>query len=166
MSRGRARGRAAGHMGRERRRSLARAAVGAADAHPARRGTAAGSGASPRASARARARQICRHQLSSAKPTRCPPPAAPPPPSYKNYGLTALFKTSTDKIDVTTTIDNIAPGLKAAINATLPDSQSGAQQGFVCILHSARRCSPPPQAAPLTSLQIGLLPLAAEPCCQ
>lgn len=45
--------------------------------------------------------------------------------NYKNYGISALFKTSTDKIDVVSTIDNIAPGLKAAIHATLPDTQSG-----------------------------------------
>lgn len=45
--------------------------------------------------------------------------------NYKNYGLTALFRTGSDKIDVTTTIDNLAPGLKAAVHATLPDSQSG-----------------------------------------
>ena len=44
--------------------------------------------------------------------------------SYKNYGLTALFKTSTDKVEVTSTVDNIAPGLKAAVHATLPDTQS------------------------------------------
>lgn len=44
--------------------------------------------------------------------------------SYKNYGLTALFKTSTDKVEVTSTVDNVAPGLKAAIHATLPDTQS------------------------------------------
>ncbi|KIY92361.1 hypothetical protein MNEG_15601 [Monoraphidium neglectum] len=48
--------------------------------------------------------------------------------NYKNYGLTALFKTSTDKIDVTTNIDNLAPGLKATIHATLPDSQSGGRR--------------------------------------
>lgn len=53
--------------------------------------------------------------------------------SYKNYGLTALFKTSTDKVEVTSTIDNVAPGLKAAIHATLPDTQSGA---LACLPHS------------------------------
>lgn len=45
--------------------------------------------------------------------------------NFKNYGLTAVFKTSTDKIEVTSTVDNIAPGLKAQVHATLPDAQSG-----------------------------------------
>ncbi|GBF94248.1 voltage-dependent anion-selective channel [Raphidocelis subcapitata] len=45
--------------------------------------------------------------------------------TYKNYGISALFRTSTDKVDVTANIDNVAPGLKAAIHATLPDAQSG-----------------------------------------
>ncbi|KAI8465284.1 MAG: eukaryotic porin/Tom40 [Monoraphidium minutum] len=45
--------------------------------------------------------------------------------NHNNYGLTALFKTSTDKIDVTATVDKLAPGLKAAVHATLPDAQSG-----------------------------------------
>jgi hypothetical protein len=65
--------------------------------------------------ARARARRTSSPLLSSPPRRR----------SYKNYGISALFKTSTDKIDVVSTIDNIAPGLKAAIHATLPDTQSG-----------------------------------------
>eukprot|EP00877_Chromochloris_zofingiensis_P004036 jgi/Chrzof1/13633/Cz08g05060.t1 len=44
--------------------------------------------------------------------------------NYKNYGLTAIFNTS-DKVAVTASIDNIAPGLKATLSATLPDSSSG-----------------------------------------
>jgi hypothetical protein len=59
-------------------------------------------------------------------PNQPNPNQKPTTNSYKNYGLAALFRTSTDKVEVTSTVDNLAPGLKASVHATLPDSQSGA----------------------------------------
>eukprot|EP00879_Flechtneria_rotunda_P000674 GHRR01000788.1.p1 GENE.GHRR01000788.1~~GHRR01000788.1.p1 ORF type:complete len:305 (+),score=82.67 GHRR01000788.1:80-994(+) len=44
--------------------------------------------------------------------------------NYNNYGITAVFNTS-DKINVTATVDKIAPGVKVGLSATLPDTQSG-----------------------------------------
>lgn len=44
--------------------------------------------------------------------------------NYGNYGFTAIFNTS-DKVNVTATIDKVAPGVKVGLAATLPDTQSG-----------------------------------------
>lgn len=44
--------------------------------------------------------------------------------NYKNYGINALFNAS-DKVTVVAHVDNVAPGLRAALSATLPDAQSG-----------------------------------------
>lgn len=44
--------------------------------------------------------------------------------NFNNYGLTAVFNTS-DKVAVTASVDKIAPGVKLALAATLPDTQSG-----------------------------------------
>lgn len=44
--------------------------------------------------------------------------------NFNNYGITAVFNTS-DKVNVTATIDKLAPGVKLALAATLPDTQSG-----------------------------------------
>jgi voltage-dependent anion channel protein 2 len=41
-----------------------------------------------------------------------------------NFGLTTVFNTS-DKVSVLASLDKVAPGLKASLSATLPDSQSG-----------------------------------------
>ena len=43
--------------------------------------------------------------------------------AYKNYSLSAVFN-ATDKVAVTAAVDKIAPGLKATLSATLPDSSS------------------------------------------
>eukprot|EP00775_Hariotina_reticulata_P011516 gene11516-11659_t len=44
--------------------------------------------------------------------------------NYNNYGINALFTTS-DKVNVTATVDKLAPGVKLSLVANLPDTQSG-----------------------------------------
>lgn len=45
--------------------------------------------------------------------------------SRDGFDLNALFKTGSDSVDVIARADNLAPGLRASISATLPDTQSG-----------------------------------------
>jgi voltage-dependent anion channel protein 2 len=44
--------------------------------------------------------------------------------NYNNYGINALFTTA-DKVNVTATVDKLAPGVKLSLVANLPDTQSG-----------------------------------------
>lgn len=47
--------------------------------------------------------------------------------TFGRYGFTALLNT-TDKVAVSASIDKVAPGLKATLTATLPDTASGKLQ--------------------------------------